>query len=111
SDLKTSRANVDFYRSGYKTLVKLNEGIVHKQPNFQLYSNWDGTGSDIYLKLSFYKAVSEALERWCYYSVCDDDKYGFDLDKTTNGMAAFPSIFTKTVRENARFEAFERWSI
>lgn len=111
SEFKTTRTNIDFSNMGYKTLVRLNNELVPSRPQLTFYSDYDGTGSDIYQKVSFYKAVSEALERWCFFCCSSSKNYGFEIDQTTNGMAALPSLFSNGARENAQFEAFERWSI
>lgn len=111
SEVKTAKTNIDFYTQGYKTLVKLRSDLIDRRSNLIIYTDCDGTGSDQYQKISFYKAVSEAIERWSYFCVKDSGEHGFRVDKTTNGMAAFPSLFKRSARKNALYEAFERWAI
>lgn len=110
-EFKSSKVSIDFFKNGYKTLVKLSPAIISKRPKLNLYSDWDGTGSDEYFKISFYKAVSEALERWSFYALSNSNRYGLDIDCSTNGFAAFPSLFSSRARESAYVEAFERWSL
>lgn len=110
-EVNSSRANIDFQNEGYKTLVRLSPNYTFSTTSLKVYSDWDGTGSDKYLKISFFKAVSEALERWAFYESYKTPQYGFDFDKTTNGMAAFPSPLKFVARKNALMEAFERWTL
>lgn len=110
-EFKSSKVSIDFLKNGYKTLVKLSPSIINDRPKLKLYSDWDGTGSDEYFKVSFYKAVSEALERWSFYALSNSNRYGLDVDCSTNGFAAFPSLFNSRARESAYVEAFERWSL
>ncbi len=63
---------------------------------FALYSDADGTGTAHAPMIARYMAISESMERWAYRTkVKADDRelYGFDVDESTNGMAAFPGLF------------------
>ena len=47
-----------------------------------LYGNCDGSGTDSHKNLACYKAISEALERWAYWTLAGSEKgkeYGFDV--------------------------------
>jgi hypothetical protein len=77
----------------------------------ELYRNTDGSGADIYKNIAIYKAISEALERWAFYESVDTEKYCFDSNPTTTGMAAFPHYSSFDSRLNAKAEAVERWAI
>lgn len=60
------------------------------------------------------KAVTEAIERWCFqwHSKFSPKDAGLDIDPTTNGFAALPSVFGKErVIGNAYCEALERWAL
>src|SRR5690348_7684725 len=79
-----------------------------------LYSDADGTGTAALPMVARHMAVSEAMERWAFHNkvrAADRELYGFDLDESTNGMAAFPGIFPSQARKHAMLEAIERASI
>lgn len=78
-----------------------------------VYNNCDGAGTSKYKNIAVYKAISEALERWAFYTTADIDekKFCFDLNPTTTGMAAYPSFTAKNARDNSILEANERWAI
>jgi hypothetical protein len=61
--------------------------------------------------VAVHKAISEALERWAFYALVDGDSCGFDLNKSTAGIAAWPGISKRGARRNALLEAVERWSL
>lgn len=74
----------------------------------------DGLGSHQSKAIATHKAVSEALERWAYYATVDSgekEKYGFHIDQTTTGMAAYPGLFKTEVRHIAYAEALERYAL
>ena len=79
-----------------------------------LYSNSDGSGTHLVRNIACYIAISEALERWAFYSECEGvrrTEFGFDADPSTTGMASFPGLTTRAVRSRAAIEAAERWTI
>lgn len=72
----------------------------------------DGAGSGPDLQTARYRAISEAVERWAL-RMCLKDKdmrrdYGFDIDRSSNGMAAYPGLFNTPARNSAMREAVER---
>ena len=65
------------------------------------------------LAIAQHKAISEALERWAYADAIksvDRASYGFDHDRSSNGMCAFPG-FKWQARRGAYTEALERWAL
>ena len=61
-----------------------------------------------------YMAISEAMERWAFrikVRAPDRELYGFDIDESSNGMAAFPGLFHTEARKRALLEAVERSSV
>lgn len=79
-----------------------------------LYSDDDGSGTDASRSVACYKAISEAIERWAFYSVSSSQEareFGFDVEPTTDGMAAFPGFGPSGARGTARAEALERWAV
>lgn len=80
----------------------------------RLYADADGSGTHAVRNIACYIAISEALERWAYYSASDGAlrrEYAFDKDDSTTGMAAFPGLLKGGVRARAALEAAERWSV
>jgi hypothetical protein len=76
-----------------------------------IYSDADGTGSAATATVARHKAISEALERWAYDATHVGplgELYGFNVDATSSGMAAFPGLVATTARRIAFTEAVER---
>lgn len=81
---------------------------------FCVYGSADGNGTHATKQGAVHRAISEAMERWAYYETRHSpaqQQYGFDLDPTTTGMAAFPGLSHRSARGAAYREAIERWSI
>jgi hypothetical protein len=79
-----------------------------------VYSDADGTGVSDSPMIARHMAISEAMERWAYHARVhspDRELYGFDLDESSNGMAAFPGLFHQQARKRALLEAVERASL
>lgn len=100
---------------GYEALAYLHQSLsLTKFDVFYLYSNADGSGSASTKNEAIYKAISEALERWAFYvtfSSSDKERYGFLIDPSTTGMAAFPGLFKFQARSLAYREALERYAL
>jgi hypothetical protein len=78
-----------------------------------VYGNADGTGSSENPAVARHKAISEALERWAFFATHgsgEKGKYGFEHDRSSNGMAAFPGPKFQA-RSAAYYEALERWAL
>ena len=103
---------------GFEATAQLRDDLW---PSFtrqhQVYGNFAGTGSDLDKSTACYKAMSEAIERWAYYHIMGEGhqavitKYGFNLDSSTTGMAAFPTFRLSHARRQAYYEAVERWAL
>lgn len=92
----------------------LAEGVLPQRRKHALYSDADGTGMATTPMVARHMAVSEAMERWAFHvsvRAPDRELYGFDLDQTSNGMAAFPGMFPSQARKRALLEAVERASV
>jgi hypothetical protein len=92
----------------------LSDKIVSRRQKFALYSDADGTGTSETPMVARYMAISETMERWAYrvkVRATDRELYGFDIDESSNGMAAFPGLFRTEARKRALLEAVERTSI
>ncbi len=97
---------------GYEALAQIHNFSKLRADN-KIYGNLLGCGFDQYRFIAIYKAIAEALERWAYFESIEEKikSFGFDLDSTTSGMAAFPGLLPGSARQNAYFEGIERWSI
>lgn len=87
-------------------------GLGLKKAHLSIYSNADGSGTHRSPMLARYIAISEAIERWAMHMVSGSRNasiYGFDLDKSSNGMSAFPGLFQRQARGKALAEAAERY--
>jgi len=79
-----------------------------------MFSDADGTGTDVSISVARHKAISEALERWALHSVVRSERaaeFGFDIDPSSNGMAAFPGLLRRQARRTALLESVERYSL
>jgi hypothetical protein len=82
--------------------------------NFNVYGSADGSGAHESAVVARHMAISEALERWAHAEVFKSPeraKYGFDVDPSSNGMAAFPGLGTSRARRSAWMEAIERFCL
>lgn len=73
----------------------------------------DGAGASPQRQTAQFSAVSEALESWAFSDRSTSplrDLYGFDLEPSTHGMAAFPGLFAARARQAARLEGIERYA-
>ena len=92
----------------------LAPGLIRGKPTLSVYGNADGTGASDSAQVARHMAISEALERWAFYDLSQSasaPQYGFDVDNSTNGMAAFPGFFKGQARKRAYYEALERWAL
>lgn len=92
----------------------LADGLTPPRRKFALYSDADGTGTADVPMIARHMAISEAMERWAFHAKVrapDRELYGFDLDESSNGMAAYPGIFPSQARKRAMLEAVERASV
>ncbi|MDP1581125.1 MAG: hypothetical protein Q8M02_12670 [Candidatus Didemnitutus sp.] len=92
----------------------LRPELVAWQTGGEVFSNAAGSGTDASPMVARFKAVSEAIERWAHMSILtrgDDSRYGFDVDPSTNGMAAFPGWRARQARTSALLEAAERFNL
>lgn len=92
----------------------LRPGLIPAGRKFSLYSDADGSGAAQTPMVARYMAISEAMERWAFHAKVrapDRELYGFDLDESSNGMAAFPGLFARQARKSALLEAVERASV
>lgn len=97
-------------REAFATLVP----ALRRPAPRSLYGDADGQGTAATRAEACHRAVSEALERWAFYAASespDRARWGFDVEPSTTGMAAFPGLTRSGARSLARLEAVERWSV
>jgi len=99
----------------YEAVAFLSPALVppwHRKS--ALYSGGHGGGTHKLRNIACHMAISEAMERWAFlgtFKGADAAQYGFDIDPSTSGMAAFPGLTTNTARERSDWEAVERWAL
>jgi len=112
---RVSSGSIDVLgKQAHQANAYLAAGLIRSKPALSVYGNADGTGASNSAQVARHMAISEALERWAFYDLSAGDessKYGFDVDNSTNGMAAFPGLFKFQARKRAHLEALERWAL
>jgi ribosomal protein S12 methylthiotransferase accessory factor YcaO len=92
----------------------LKPELVGERPCSLLYSPANGSGTAPSPMVARFMAISEALERWGHAQLhrrSDGARYGFEVDPSSNGMAAYPGLFRRQARPNALMEAAERFNL
>jgi ribosomal protein S12 methylthiotransferase accessory factor YcaO len=100
-------------RRVYLANARLTPGLVRKG-RFSLFSDADGSGTHVVPGVARHKAVSEAMERWAFYTTVRSERaadFAFDVDPSTCGMSAFPGLLRRHARRTAVLEAIERFSL
>ncbi len=110
------KKNIYYEQEGYESYTDLTSDLKKlKIRKNTLFGNCDGTGSSTSKNEAGYIAISEAMETWAFRNSInnsnDKKKYGFNIEPTSTGMAAFPSLSNLTVKHLSKKEAIERWSI
>lgn len=101
-------------RNSFQANAYLTPGLITRKSANEVYGNADGTGSHESPQVARYMAISEAMERWAFhteYNGPNAEKYGFNVDRSTNGMAAFPGLLKGQSQKRARLEALERLAL
>jgi len=102
-----------FGRRLFQANATLIPGLVPCR-ELEMYSGANGTGAHVSPMIARYIAVSEALERWAFHATVRSEcraKYGFDIDESSTGLAAFPSWRRRDARRLAALEAYERFCL
>ncbi|MBP6507181.1 MAG: hypothetical protein KA257_06415 [Opitutaceae bacterium] len=92
----------------------LKPELTAGKSTYAIYGQADGTGSAVSSSVACHMAISEALERWAFLATHnrpEGQKYGFGVDRSSNGMAAFPGVFRSQAASRARLEALERFAL
>lgn len=96
----------------FQAVAYLAPELVPTQ-KFEVYGGAHGGATHASPLVARAMAVSEALERWAFHDHATKTPKagGFDIDPTTNGMAAYPGLFARQARSRARREAVERYAL
>lgn len=92
----------------------LKSGLIVRPEVRGLYSQANGSGTSSSSMVARFMAISEALERWAHWQLHAGPErhcYGFDVDPSSNGMAAFPGLWRRQARQGALLEAAERFNL
>ena len=92
----------------------LRAGLVSGRGSPALYSQANGSGTAASPMVARFMAISEALERWAHWQLHagpERQKYGFNIDPSSNGLAAYPGLWRRQARQSALLEAAERFNI
>ena len=100
-----------FGRRTFMANAFLREDLRPGQQKYMVFGSASGTGEDASPMVARFKALSEAMERWAYLLEHKSGRYGFATDPSSNGMAAFPGLWSRQAREAALLEAGERYNL
>jgi ribosomal protein S12 methylthiotransferase accessory factor YcaO len=92
----------------------LKKGLIVQPETPAVFSPANGSGTAASPMVARFMAISEAMERWAHsqlHAGHERHKYGFDVDPSSNGMAAFPGLLRRQAREGALLEAAERFNL
>lgn len=92
----------------------LVEKLAGNREGNSLYSRANGSGTAASPMVARFMAISEAMERWAHWELHrspERHKYGFDVDPSSNGLAAYPGFWRRQARLGAQLEATERFNL
>lgn len=99
-------------QQGFIVNTKLKADYLTNFNFLKIYQNCTGSGTDTKPFEALEKSISESLERWAFLETVNSDnkkQFGFDIDSSTNGMAAHPTRII--AQKNSFLEALERWTL
>lgn len=92
----------------------LQKGLADPPWTSEVFSPANGSGVSPSPMIARFMAISEAMERWAHWQQHqgpDRARFGFDVDPSSNGMAAFPGLWRRQARPSALMEAAERFNL
>jgi hypothetical protein len=98
----------------FQANAHLRPDLIAWRTTGQVFSAASGSGTASSPMIARFKAVSEAIERWAQMAVVTSSRrhqFGFDVDPSSNGMAAFPGLLRRQARPAALWEAVERFNV
>ena len=99
---------------GFLANAFLRKDLIVRPGARAVFSQANGSGTAASPMVARFMAISEALERWAHWQLhagSEGHKYGFDVDPSSNGMAAFPGWRRRQARPGALLEAAERFNL
>lgn len=105
--------NIDFLgHNFFVSNVFLNLPVCIKNTSqYKKYGHATGSGTSVKRRESICKAISESIERWAYYESIESNSKAFFIERSSAGMAAFPSFLVTSSRKIARQEAIEKYAL
>ncbi|HEY0864269.1 MAG TPA: hypothetical protein VGD97_09200 [Lacunisphaera sp.] len=98
----------------YLANAYLVAALAGNREDSTLYSKANGSGIAASAMVARFMAISEAMERWAHWQLCAapaGQAFGFDVDPSSNGLAAFPGLWRRQARAGALLEAAERFNL
>lgn len=89
----------------------LTAELAGNREHSALYSRANGSGTARSAMVARFMAISEAMERWAHWQLQSSGKFGFAVDPSSNGLAAFPGLWARQARRAALAEAVERFNL
>ncbi len=92
----------------------LQKDLAAHRGDRAVFSQANGSGTAASPMVARFMAISEAMERWAHWQLhagSERHRYGFDVDPSSNGMAAFPGLRRRQARAGALMEAAERFNL
>jgi hypothetical protein len=92
----------------------LTAALAGNREKSELYSRANGSGTARSAMVARFMAISEAMERWAHWQLQSSPAgraFGFDIDPSSNGLAAFPGVWARQARPAALAEAVERFNL
>jgi hypothetical protein len=91
----------------------LRPGLIGNRENRVMFSSANGSGVSSSPMVARFMAISEAMERWAHAQLhqAENPGYGFEVDPSSNGMAAYPGVLRRQARRGALMEASERFNV
>jgi hypothetical protein len=99
---------------GFMANAYLRAGLKTDRIGRAVFSGAHGSGTASSPMVARFMAVSEAMERWAHWQLhtgSERHRFGFDIDPSSNGMAAFPGLWRRQARTSALMEAAERFNV
>jgi hypothetical protein len=99
---------------GFLANAFLKKDLMVRSEARAVFSQANGSGTAASPMVARFMAISEAMERWAHWQLhasSEGAKYGFHIDPSSNGMAAFPGLLRRQARPNALLEAAERFNL
>lgn len=101
-------------RREFMATAFLRPGLAGNLWRNTVFNTADGAGVSPSPMIARHMALSEAMERWAHWHLHRSPggrRYGFDVDPSSNGLAAYPGLFSRRAQAAALMEAAERFNL